>query len=181
MPAIEIGNLIERAVITRLNDPTNGINAHLATICTDENYLVEPIIQFNLSEQGNSLYRGFMDPATVDVAGFTDYPLMFVYISDELDLHIRKPATFSGFITINLDLYIEWPQASPIHNFEKYANAVTAALYKCFNNRDVSWGRAGPPARLSCRRSAVSLVSTGNGNWTQSIHATGQFQYDDAG
>jgi hypothetical protein len=126
------------AAVAALSDSTTGFNAKLGAL--GQSYGIQPFsLEFALPSR-NVVY-GFLTPDEVEVSQITDYPAAVIYSNESVDEKRLKPATFSGFVNLVIDLYFAFQKLdAPDYgvnqpdfdgDFEKWLDAAEDAMVSC--------------------------------------------------
>ena len=133
----KIGKRVRDLVRARLSAPAEGFNVGLASTCAEYG-----IVGFSLDfGGGKNFFLGEINPDHLEASSSIQYPLMLLYVGSMQDVGRMKPALFSGPVTVFMDVFLSWREASAAADFESLADAVEDAMVFLFNRRDrQDWG-----------------------------------------
>jgi hypothetical protein len=165
----QISKAVRDAVITRLADPADGLNARFAAIASDYG-ITDPTRQsIDFAPNSKQFYRGYLGPDDIDDTSPAKYPIAVLFSTGASNENSQKFSLFSGTLTLGLDIHITWRKANAIQNFEDLGDAFEDAVISLFN--DPTWAASyGAPiaynGQISLQKTPLVLLGE---NWRQSL------------
>jgi hypothetical protein len=163
MPAIS--KMVRDAVRARL---AAAYEETLGPICLEYGLNRPQAIVFE--PKSRNFFQAYLHPDAIENSTVKSYPMAILYTVGSANENLEKFREFSGRVTLNLDIYLSWPSARAISDFETLGDAVEATLYRVFN--DPEWADAYTDFVYNGDISIVRrpLEQAGE-NWRQAISA----------
>jgi hypothetical protein len=161
-----VSRKVRLAVADRLADDESGFNPWLAEACEEFDVTIRPV---SFASSSRQFWQAAADPTLLEDTSITDYPLMFLYTLGSSNNIEQRPSTFSGPVSLALDIHLSFRNTAAMRDMESHADAVESALIKTLNHEDyfystgVAWN-----GRLLTQRDRLILAGE---SWLHSIRA----------
>jgi hypothetical protein len=158
-----------------LADQTIGFNPAVAQFASE--YGIQPItIDFAKANKVPNLFEGFLDPTQLIQSGTVKFPCACIYNIQSKNLNTQKFQTFSGQVTVGLDIHLSFPKTMANQDFETIADVVIAALYQTLNQdgAEAYWA-SGVLYNGDVECSRTPVLQT-NSSWGRAIRLLATFE-----
>jgi hypothetical protein len=161
----QISKIARDAVRQVLADPDAGFNAAAAEAAPL--YGIDPLA-IDWDGGSRNFFQGALTPADLDRTTPAQYPYAMLYTLASRNTGEQKFMTFSGEITLALDIYLSWRKTSALSDYEDTLDAVEDVVYGVINQAD--WNPFGLvwDGDIDCTR--VMLDASGGQHWRAALH-----------
>ena len=174
----QISKRVREAVILRLADATDGLNARFAAIASAYGINDPSKYSIDFATGSKQFFQGFLGPDDIESTTPLKYPLVCLYSAGSSNQNLQKFTRFSGVVTIGLDIHVTWRKSSAMQSFEDLGDAFEDSVIGLLN--DPTWAASyGAPIAYNGEISfqKTPLVLEGE-NWRQSLLFRLIFQVD---
>lgn len=156
---------VRDAATAILGNDFTGFNARLESLIAEYNLPKD----FRVDWDNNSVtfFQGYIDASQADGSQIASWPAVFVYTSNLVNENRQKPRTFSGTITLHIDVWLRFRDGVEQDDIESVCDAVEDAAISALYDDAAGWPPSvTPAAEYSVSKEPAQLMGDG---WQQRI------------